>query len=78
MQQISFLFDKLWIKHFFLEPSRCKELRTISGKIPKDLWTHSGFEENDTLEMGKTLQFRCPSNLSLSFDDDNFDAFDDM
>ena len=42
-----------------------------------ELWTASGFDENDTLEMGETRQFRCPAGLSLSFDNDNFDSFDD-
>ena len=66
------------LKYFiFLEPEKCKQLRTISENIPIELWTASGFDENDTLEMGKTLQFRCPTGLSLSFDDDKFGAFDD-
>ena len=66
------------LKYFiFLEPEKCKQLRSISGNIPNEIWTTSGFDENDTLEMGKTLQFRCPTGLSLSFDDDKFGAFDD-
>jgi hypothetical protein len=66
------------LKYFiFLEPEKCKPLRTISENIPIELWTASGFDENDTLEMGETLQFKCPTGLSLSFDDDKFGAFDD-
>ena len=59
------------------EPEKCKPLNSILAKIPSQLWTTSGFDENDTVEMGKTLQFHCPDGLSLSFDNDGFDAFDD-
>ena len=45
--------------------------------MPEDLWETTGFDENDTLEMGKSIQFKCPINLTLSFDDDKFDPFDD-
>ena len=62
---------------YFSEPEKCKQLRTISENIPKEIWTASGFDENDTLEIRKTFRFRCPADLSLSFDDDKFDAFDD-
>ena len=44
--------------------------------MPDNLWANSGFDENDTLEMGKTIQFKCPTGLALSFDNDNFDRFD--
>ena len=52
-------------------------MKTIKENIPEDLWTTSGFDENDTLEMGQTIKFKCPEKLVLSFDNDNFNAFDD-
>ena len=60
-----------------LDPNKCGPLETIKKHLPDDLWSTSGFDENDTLEMGKTIQFRCPNGTALSFDRDNFDPFDD-
>ena len=45
--------------------------------MPEELWNASGLDENDTLEMGQTLQFNCPNGLSLSFDNDGFNSYDD-
>ena len=45
--------------------------------MPKEIWTSSGFDENDTVEMGKTIEFSCPKGLSFSFDNDDFNPYDD-
>ena len=60
-----------------IEPPRCKSLHAIREEIPEEIWTASGLDGNDTLEIGKTFQFRCPKGLSLSFDNDKFDPYDD-
>ena len=59
------------------DPPKCDPLKRLREEIPKELWTSSGFDDNDTLEMGKTIQFTCPKGLSLSFDNDNFNSYDD-
>ena len=59
------------------EPPTCKPLHTIRPEIPEMIWSTSGLDENDTLEIGKTVQFSCPRGLALSFDNDKFDPYDD-
>ena len=46
-------------------------------EMPEEIWTSSGFDENDTVEMGKTIEFSCPKGLSFSFDNDDFNPYDD-
>ena len=61
----------------FTEPPKCKSLQALKEEMPKEIWTSSGFDENDTVEMGKTIELSCPKGLSLSFDNDNFNPYDD-
>ena len=61
----------------FTEPPKCKLLKALKEEMPKEIWTRSGFDENDTVEMGKTIELSCPKGLSLSFDNDNFNSYDD-
>ena len=41
----------------FTEPPKCKSLQALKEEMPKEIWTSSGFDENDTVEMGKTIEF---------------------
>ena len=61
----------------FTEPPKCKSLQALKEEMPKEIWTSSGFDENDTVEMGKTIEFSCPKGLSFSFDNDDFNPYDD-
>ena len=61
------------------QPTDCNQkISQLQHAIPEKIWDASDIDPDLKVEIGKTVQFKCPEGLKLSLDDDNFDAYDDQ
>eukprot|EP00095_Tigriopus_kingsejongensis_P003837 maker-scaffold1297_size49794-snap-gene-0.8 protein:Tk03837 transcript:maker-scaffold1297_size49794-snap-gene-0.8-mRNA-1 annotation:"PREDICTED: mucin-16-like" len=59
------------------EQDTCPPLSMMEKWVPSEIWSASNVTGNERIPMGQTVDFQCPLNKKLSFDNDTFVWNDD-